>query len=64
MTPCCVCYPKPRWTQESAKADFAKHHKQGKPAKVVPHSDCIYIFHVDADLGVTFLVPPAAVSAP
>jgi len=59
---CCIVYPKPRWTQESAKADFIKNHKDGKPAKVTPAEDCIYIYHTDADLGVTFLVPQSASS--
>ena len=55
--PCCIMYPKPLWNQEKAKADFLKHHKNGHAAKIVPREDAIYIHHVEADLGVTFLIP-------
>lgn len=63
--PCCIMYPKPLWNQEKAKADFLKHHKQGQPAKIVPRDDAIFIHHVVADLGVTFLIgDETAQSAP
>ena len=50
-------YPKSAWSAASAKADFAKKHKQGLQAKVVVDEDCYHIFHIDAPDGITFLVP-------
>lgn len=55
--PIYVLYPKKYYTQATAKADFAKKHKQGKPAKVIVDDDCYHIFHEEADSSITFLVP-------